>query len=290
MFEDSKLPEEEHSASSNTIRVPVFGRLHCVRDTEGRLYLCGVLVYWFYGTFSVIYISLWPAYHDGHIYLVVIYGYYAVSGLTLVSLIRSSLTNPGRVPKYDPDKHAKQGWCKCKKCSRMKPPRSHHCRRCGQCVARMDHHCPWINNCVGEANHWVFMQLLVYSFLMGFYSSIVVMCHFWVWPDCVSCDREVFYIKHGVWAMYLELGCAAAIMWAMYHNLLQQHYVVVLDMTTLESIIYEGEEDDVKPSKMTFEKTYAAYRQLCGRGWPIFWWSPFGRKRPYLPSGGDHVV
>lgn len=41
---------------------------------------------------------------------------------------------------------------KCKKCTSIKAPGSHHCSICKRCIARMDHHCPWVNNCVGYYN------------------------------------------------------------------------------------------------------------------------------------------
>ena len=77
ILEESKILAEskpENAAPNNTITVPFLGRLHCVRDKEGQMYLSGVLAYWFFGTFPMIYISLWPAYEDGHIPLAVVYG------------------------------------------------------------------------------------------------------------------------------------------------------------------------------------------------------------------------
>lgn len=59
----------------------------------------------------------------------------------------------------------------CDKCEIWRPSRAHHCRRCGVCIRQMDHHCPWINNCVGALNLYLFLNLLVYAFLL----SIVAM-------------------------------------------------------------------------------------------------------------------
>jgi len=53
----------------------------------------------------------------------------------------------------------------CKKCSMVKPPRSHHCSVCKKCVLRMDHHCPWVGNCVGFGNHKFFWNFLLFAFL-----------------------------------------------------------------------------------------------------------------------------
>ena len=62
----------------------------------------------------------------------------------------------------------------CKKCSSIKPPRTHHCSLCGRCVTKMDHHCPWIANCVGYNNYKYFYLLLVH----GFISCCLALC-FW---------------------------------------------------------------------------------------------------------------
>lgn len=63
---------------------------------------------------------------------------------------------------------------KCKKCSTIKAPLSHHCSICKRCIARMDHHCPWVNNCVGYYNQKFFLQFLVYVFLGSFHAILLI--------------------------------------------------------------------------------------------------------------------
>ncbi|XP_005096081.1 probable palmitoyltransferase ZDHHC21 [Aplysia californica] len=275
----------ENDVTNNTITLPLWGRLHFVRDSQGQLFVSGVVAYWMFGTFSTIFVLLHPAYEDGHVSLPVVYGFYAVSGLCLLSLMRASLTNPGRIPSYDFSKHAETGWTLCQRCNRMRPPRSHHCRRCGQCVMRMDHHCPWINNCVGEDNHFAFVQLLVYAFLLGFYSFILLMCHFWVFPKCNSCNRDAIYIKHGIWFMYVDFLLALNIMFMMGVMVTQQHFHLIINRTTIETMLKPP-----KAKEITVRQTYTAYRELCGRGLPLFWWLPIGRRRPLLPTSHSQNV
>lgn len=62
----------------------------------------------------------------------------------------------------------------CSKCRFPRPERAHHCAVCNQCVMRYDHHCPWINNCVGFGNHKLFLQLSLYTWLLGFLTMISI--------------------------------------------------------------------------------------------------------------------
>lgn len=49
-----------------------------------------------------------------------------------------------------------------RKCSQVKPDRTHHCSCCETCVLKMDHHCPWMNNCISVVNYKSFILLLFY--------------------------------------------------------------------------------------------------------------------------------
>ena len=51
----------------------------------------------------------------------------------------------------------------CKKCSRSRPPGTHHCTVCGVCILGQDHHCIFINNCVGRRNRRYFVQMTGYT-------------------------------------------------------------------------------------------------------------------------------
>ena len=76
--------------------------------------------------------------------------------LALASHAKTSLTDPGSVPKcavpMESQRRDSTSHSMCGQCQTFKPPFSHHCRICNRCVSRMDHHCPWMNNCVGGAN------------------------------------------------------------------------------------------------------------------------------------------
>eukprot|EP00440_Ansanella_granifera_P031095 gb/GFBE01033768.1/.p1 GENE.gb/GFBE01033768.1/~~gb/GFBE01033768.1/.p1 ORF type:complete len:330 (+),score=39.20 gb/GFBE01033768.1/:1-990(+) len=104
----------------------------------------------------------------------------------LVNLIYNYLmsicTSPGQPPEYpenpeDLDDTELGDWAKrpkqCRKCDRLKPPRTHHCSVCNRCVLKMDHHCPWINNCVGYKNYRYFLLFMLYLALSCLYVTIM---------------------------------------------------------------------------------------------------------------------
>lgn len=95
-----------------------------------------------------------------------IYIYYPWTGLGLWIVFNMffnwhmcAFTSPGNPPKARPNAPYKS----CKKCSRMRPPRTHHCSVCRNCILAMDHHCPWMNNCVGFYNYKYFFLFLYYT-------------------------------------------------------------------------------------------------------------------------------
>lgn len=73
----------------------------------------------------------------------------------------------------------------CSKCRFPRPERAHHCAVCNQCVLRYDHHCPWINNCVGFRNHKFFLQLSVYTWILGFLMIVSIA------PQLPLCFRDM---------------------------------------------------------------------------------------------------
>lgn len=76
--------------------------------------------------------------------------YTFLCAMALASHAKTSLTDPGSVPKaavpQEEQRRENPSHIMCGQCQTFKPPMSHHCRICNRCVSRMDHHCPWMNN------------------------------------------------------------------------------------------------------------------------------------------------
>ncbi|XP_059163091.1 palmitoyltransferase ZDHHC21-like [Physella acuta] len=267
---------DRNDSNNNSIKLPIFGRVHIVKDKEGHLCALFVVAYWVYGTLSTLCIAILPACQDGHLPYLFAYVFVLISAMCILSFLRASLTNPGQLPYFTGSETDAADWNECRSCHKMRPPRAHHCRRCKQCVMRMDHHCPWINNCVGENNHFAFLQLLFYACLLSTSAFVFVLLHFWVFPKCHTCNQELFYIKHSIWFMYLTFLLSLNMMFMMAVQFCQQHFNVIINKTTLESMI----ERDYK--NIRAGQCYSSYRRLCGQGLPIFWLCPIGPRRPMV--------
>lgn len=286
-------PKHTKEYSDNIIvrTMPCIGRIHFVRDREGILFLSGVVAYWLYGIVCAYYCVIQPHYMDGRLPAGVVYYYLSVAALCLVTLLRAATLNPGRVPLIEETSSTEsKNWQVCHRCMRPKPGRAHHCRRCQQCVMKMDHHCPWINNCVGEANHHIFVLLLFYSLLFSVNTLVFLTLNYWLWPKCQLCDHEVFYIKHGLWFQYLLTGMAGFMAFAMFVQLMTQHWNVITDTTTIETMQADQEKTMNKYlQKIYYKSIFKGYSDLFGTKLICLWLFPF-RRKPSSPEGNMMIA
>ncbi|KAF6019642.1 ZDHHC21 [Bugula neritina] len=218
-------------------------------------------------------IIILPYYKMGIIKMHAIIMYMMFSIMTMLSLLRASLSHPGRVPQYVGSMD-QADWQYCDKCSHKRPPRSHHCSRCGHCVTMMDHHCPWINNCVGQDNRFAFLQLIFYT--MGLSVSALAFCgsKSYKLPPCPEeyCPSDSWFVEHEhglLVASYVMSTLMAVGITALSCG---QHFSVALDVTTIESMIAKNPLD-LYMSRPERPMKYR-YDELCGTKNVLLWLWP----------------
>lgn len=70
----SSHQDDINDSNNNSIKLPIIGRVHIVKDKEGHLCASFVVAYWIYGTFSTLFIAILPACQDGHLPYLFAYG------------------------------------------------------------------------------------------------------------------------------------------------------------------------------------------------------------------------
>ncbi|XP_053558550.1 palmitoyltransferase ZDHHC21 isoform X2 [Bombina bombina] len=170
--------------------------IHFVVDPQGWCCVGVIFFIWLYNTLFVPRLILFPRFDEGDVSAFVIWMYYLASFFCVLSLLRASTADPGKLKESPKDTLTdRENWELCNKCNMMRPKRSHHCSRCGHCVRRMDHHCPWINNCVGEDNHWLFLQLCFYTQLLSGYTLVLDFCHYYYFLPLKSLNWDTTTIE-----------------------------------------------------------------------------------------------
>ncbi|XP_033891474.2 palmitoyltransferase ZDHHC21 isoform X1 [Acipenser ruthenus] len=251
-------------------------RMHFAIDPTGWCCITWVFFIWIYNSLFIPRLILFPHYDEGHISSALIICYYLASLCCVTSLVRASITDPGRLQQNPNIPHSERDWWQlCNKCNMMRPKRSHHCSRCGHCVRRMDHHCPWINNCVGEDNHWLFLQLCFYTQVLSFYTLVLDFCHYYYFQPLTPVNAELFVFKHEL--AFLRLStCMGLLMFGGISALFYTQLMGILtDTTTIEKMSHSC--DEISKPRKAWQQTFA---EVFGTRWKILWFVPFRKRQP----------
>jgi len=205
------------------------------------------------------------------------------SFLTISAHIRTTLTDPGSVPRLTatpelfqeidlsvPPNHVIY---KCPECCSIKPDRAHHCSVCKRCIRKMDHHCPWVNNCVGERNQKYFVLFTFYVTILSIHALLLGVGHFF---DCLDSDAssEVacpFMSRYGRPSpgdlIMLVLLIFEALLFALFSAIMfcVQIKAIWSDWTKIENL---------KKESRTRNSGCSNIRDVFGNN-PMLWLSPF---------------
>jgi len=233
---------------------------------------------WLYSTIVGINVVLWPRYASGDFPTSWSLAYVTVCFCVLFLLLRTLISDPGRVTKASVARYCAKYKTKelpkmefCAKCELYRPARAHHCQKCGCCVLRMDHHCAFINNCVGDRNQWLFSLLLFYALIMG-----VVGLRLLIWdlslpsdpPPTSSSIITQYITRHKI--VYSLLVLSIIIILAVAGLLLVQQANMYNNTTTLELLMLKaGRVRDLE-----YDHTNT-YESVCGYyTFPLCWLWP----------------
>lgn len=174
----------------------------------------------------------------------------------------------------------------CKKCSRIRPPRTHHCSICKSCIYRYDHHCPWIYNCVGLRNVRFFYLFIFYAVLVVIFFISVSL------PLFLEGIERKGDLTEGRPSIVMSFVLAAAVGVALVAFLAFHTYLLLTNQTTMEWAT-GGVRDDLRRSGKFRRNPYDLgrtrnWQQIFGRhGWR--WAFPYLDKSAEVEGGGTEL-
>ncbi|KAG9486705.1 hypothetical protein GDO78_006862 [Eleutherodactylus coqui] len=142
--------------------------IHFVADPQGWCCVGVIFLIWLYNTVFIPKLILFPRFEEGHVTAAEIWAYYITSLFCVVSLLRASTADPGKL--QDSPKIPLTG--------------------IGCSLQTL------INNCVGEDNHWLFLQLCFYTQLLSGYTLILDFCHYYYFLPMKAINWDLFVFRH----------------------------------------------------------------------------------------------
>ncbi|XP_036356202.1 probable palmitoyltransferase ZDHHC21, partial [Octopus sinensis] len=90
---------------------------------------------------------------------------------------------------------------------------------------------------VGEDNHHIFLLTIIYTLFFCITTLILTVLHFYYYPKCITCDKQIFYIKHSIWFIYT---LNVILIYGLFQSLIMfvvQHLNIIMNRTTVENVL-----------------------------------------------------
>ncbi len=135
--------------------------------------------------------------------------------INMTTLLLTSFTDPGIIPRYHASSMLSEVYSElkntevnfCNICHVFRPSRAKHCRHCDVCIDVFDHHCPWTGTCIGIRNYKYFLAFVFTVLLNTMYCLVSVVYLVIGWSFGMKTDQYVLrlavVVVMGVWLLII---------------------------------------------------------------------------------------
>ncbi|KII85268.1 hypothetical protein PLICRDRAFT_45462 [Plicaturopsis crispa FD-325 SS-3] len=165
---------------------------------------------------------------------------------------------------------------RCRKCTQIKPERSHHCRICDKCVLKYDHHCPGINQCVGLHNERHFVLFRAYLVLSTFcfgvlgYDQIFEALGFNYQQPWNHHVPEVVFLMEYILSVVLCLAVGIMLLWHLWSIALGETSVEAQDHDVYRRVAKERGDEFVNSYDLGKWKNLELFFNVGNNGYPLY--------------------
>ena len=135
--------------------------------------------------------------------------------INMTTLLLTSFTDPGVIPRYHTSSMLSDVYSElkgteinfCSICHIFRPNRAKHCRHCDVCIDVFDHHCPWTGTCIGIRNYKYFLAFVFTVLLHTIYCLVSIVYLVIGWSFGMKTDQFILrlcvVVIMGAWLLII---------------------------------------------------------------------------------------